>query len=50
MEDFATKPVRGHQEVHRRPYHQDQLRPRSSGKRKDIPQQTEHDSRSGETT
>ena len=47
MEDFAAQPVRGHQEVHCRPHHQDELRSGSSGERKNIPQQTQHDSRPG---
>ena len=39
----ASDLVRGHQKVHRRPHHQNELQRRVAGKRKDLSQQTKHD-------
>ena len=50
MEGFAAEPVRGHQEVHRGPDHQDQLKRREFRKRKDLFEQTQHDIGSGRLT
>ena len=49
MESAAPEPVRGHQEVYRRPHHQDKLQRRVPRERKDLSQQTQHDPRPGNT-